>query len=389
MNPPADAKEKALVSIGHDLVGPCALAFAGFIASKLQHKPVNAVLFGARDTYLVKEAFVRLTPKVSSTYFRISRRALYLAEYAITGNPRHFFEGRIDAKDFFERLGVPSRHELSGLDPRQNREVFLDAARKSGLDEIAGRELDLVRAYLHEVGFVGQVAFVDLGWRGNLHDAISRIVGPGCHIDGYYFGIIPDAKDKHGYYFSGKRPWNRYSRLAQAIPPFEFVFTEPAASLRRLVPTESGFSFEFIDDESPEQIASRHRIAEGCLRYFSERIPNLPVDSFGWASKMLRDIDSTIYAHLLDPVPSIVEALAAMSHSHSFGGTHRSQLCSTADFNLIGYANATWRAGYVRASKRGSSLAWKAHRALASPVGMALVSLLQEIVRLWRKMRTR
>lgn len=381
--------QDVLEDLGHDLVGPCALAFAGFIAAELQRRPVDKVLFGARDTYLVKDAFERLAPDLPGTYFRISRRALYLAEYAVTGDPKHFFEGRIDAADFFGRLGISGARDLSELEPRRNRELFLEVARESGLDEIAAAELALVRTYLRDVGFVGRVAFVDLGWRGNLHDAIARIVGPACRIHGYYFGIVPDAKDKSGYYFSGRRPWRRYSRLAQAIPPFEFLFTEPAASLRRLVAAGPGYAFESVDDEDEEQIASRHRIAKGCRRYLEERIPALPKGSFEWAARMLPGIDSTIDAHLLGPSPDIVDALSGVWHSHSFGGTHRTRLGPAAEFHLSGYVDSTWRAGYILASKPRSSLAWRMHRLVASPIGMAAVGLMQAIVRSWRRLRDR
>jgi FMN phosphatase YigB (HAD superfamily) len=382
---PDDLPDDPLARLGYHLVGPCCAAFARFVGSNLGDETAK-IVFGARDTYLIKEIFDRLYPGLDTTYFRISRRAVYLADYAVDHDPDRLFEGRIDASQFFRRIGLPCAEGLLGKTPRLHREEFLEAARAAGLDELAQVEREILSGYFDSLGFAGKVAYVDLGWRGSLQNAAQRIVGQRCELEGYYFGVTIPGKDRKGFYFQGRRPWMRYQRIFQAIAAFEFLFTEPAPSLKRVVRDEDGFSFEFLADESEEQIRSRNRIAQGCRRFFDDLMEVLPLHPAAGLEDR-KAIDRLLDSHLLHPSRETVEALGSMWHSHSFGGSHRETLCPDGKFTLRAYLDSTWRSAYILAASPDSRAVHAFHRVASSCPGTLVLDAARRVVNLVRRLR--
>ncbi|WP_341647824.1 hypothetical protein [Thauera humireducens] len=139
--------------VGYALVGPCCLEFARFIAEDARQRGLSRVIFAARDGYLLKAAFDALETGIASSYVRLSRRALYVSSFAVHRNYDHFFEGRVNAADFFSRLGLACPAELAGLDPVGNRARFIHHLEAAGFATIAQADADVMRRYLQANGF--------------------------------------------------------------------------------------------------------------------------------------------------------------------------------------------------------------------------------------------
>lgn len=365
-----EAEASGFHQAGYEIVGPCSIALARFIAEDARRRGLSRVIFAARDGYLLKEAFDALGTGIDSAYVRLSRRALYVAGFALHDDYERFFEGRVSAADFFARLGFECPGELALLDPACHRQAFIDALKRLGFEAAAHEESAIMRDYLRAHGFAGQVGFVDLGWRGSLQAAVQNLCGEACRIHGYYFGSITDTVEHRAFYFQNGRPLARCATVFQALPVFEFLFTEPVHTLRRIRRSRQGegFEHEFVADEPDSQVALRHQVAAGARRFFADiagLLPMLENSGCGGAA----ELDPILKRHLQRPSAEFIRFFAGIGHAEGFGGSKYGSLLPEEKKSLIGYRNAYWRSAYV------SGNAWLRllHRLLYSRLGMFLI----------------
>ena len=343
---PREAGRGIFYRLGYSLVGPLCIAFASYIGRDMQRRGIRKVFFGARDGYLVKEAFELLGFDAESRYLRLSRRALYVPAFAFHKTHEKFFEGRVSAQEFFGRLDLPTPPSLSNLDPSRNRQLFEETLAKIHFAEKASAEAEVLVDYLAYNDFSGKLAFVDLGWRGTLQDSLKDMLGIGCEIHGYYFGTFVGGDDKHAFYFKNHLPLKRFARVFQAIPVFEFLFTEPVTSLKHINKTAEGFGFEFLNDETESQITAREEIASGCRSFFADFSA---VASHVKLSDhlLLKQADMLIEDFLCKPDEAAIRAFGGITHAEGFGGSKNLPIVSETRFSLPGYRNSYWRAAYV------------------------------------------
>lgn len=333
--------------VGYSLVGPLCISFAMFIKRDTERRGIHKVFFGARDGYLIKEAFDLIKKEgTESRYLRISRRVLYVPAFAFDEGHEKFFEGRVSADEFFERLGLQTPPHLRDLDPVRHRELFEKELESMNFREHSLAEAEVLADYLRQNEFAESVAFVDLGWRGSSQDSLATILGNGCKIQGYYFGTIVEGEDKTAYYFKNCLPLKRFSRVFQSIPVFEFLFTEPTTSLKNIRRHGDEFRFENLNDESQAQILAREEIARGCRRFLADFefvARNLQLDD----EKIRRQLDRLIHKFLYRPDAELIREFEDITHSEGFGGSKVAKIISREPFSLSSYRNAYWRGAYV------------------------------------------
>lgn len=336
--------------LGYSLVGPMCISFAMFIDRDVRRRGIDKIFFGARDGYLIKEAFDLISNGAQSRYLKISRLALYVPAFAFHGGHDKFFADRVSANEFFERLGMPTPEHLRQLDPIQHRHRFENELEQKRFQQRSLAEAELLADYLRQNDFIEKVAFVDLGWRGTLQDSLQAILRDDCEIHGYYFGTILDSKDKNAYYFNNCLPPKRFSRVFQSVPVFEFLFTEPVTSLKKINKSGGEFTFEYLNDESSAQIRAREEIAKGCRSFFSDF--DVIVNDIRLSDDATRSaIDRLIHKFLYKPDTELMRAFEGITHSEGFGGSNVAEIVSKAKFTLAGYRNAYWRGAYVAAQK--------------------------------------
>lgn len=343
---PREASPSIFSRLGYNLVGPLCISFAMFIKRDIARRGINKVFFGARDGYLIKEAFDLISHNIKSRYIRLSRRALYVPAFAFHGDHEKFFENRVSANEFFERIGMPMPDHLRNLDPLKHRDHFERELALMNFRQHSLAEAEVLTDYLKKHEFTEKVAFVDLGWKGTIQESLQTILGSSCEIQGYYFGTIVGGEDKHAYYFKNCLPIKRFSLVFQAIPVFEFLFIEPVTSLKHINKVGHEFSFEYLNDESEAQIQIREEIAKGCRNFFSDFafIANqLHVDD-KWTRKQ---VDRLVQKFLCKPDLEIIKAFEGITHAEGFGGSKNEKIISRGVFSLSGYRNSYWRAAYV------------------------------------------
>lgn len=339
------SSDDPLFRVGYELVGPLSIAFARYVNSISKREGVDRIIFSGRDSYLFKRAH-DLFFSGESRYFRISRRAVYLAEVAATKDLSRLFEGVSRGNEFFSRIGLICPDSLKEENPYFNSEKFILELGRQGFSEFSKKELDDMREYLQLSGFSGKISYVDIGWRGSIQDSIESIVGEACSVIGIYFGTVVSARGKRGFFFYNKFPFWRYFYVFQALPIFEFLFTEPVRSLKKVSVSGRDISFEFVCDESEEQIFKREIVAKGAEGFFNDyaRVHGVlsisDADSVFSAEKVLKRI-------LVNPSPRLVDALSCVSHSAGFGGSITSSAINGVGNGFVSYLKSPWKAVHL------------------------------------------
>lgn len=368
-----DFQGNTFAKLGYSLAGPVCVAFAKFIKDDVERRGIDKVFFCARDTYLIKEAFDQLGPESTSCYLRLSRRALYVPAFSFHKNKERLFERRISGREFFERIDVAPPESLVDLDPCKNKPLFMQALEESDFLKRSEEDAAVLLDCLKNKEFSGNVALVDLGWRGTLQESLQLIIGNQCKMTGYYFGTIVRSENMHGFYFNNCAPRRRFSRIFQALPVFEFLFTEPVRSLKRIYRANGEFGYEYVNDEKQEQIELREEIAKGCRQFIEDygRVANVLQ---GDNRIYLKSLDSLFNRYLIKPDAEILEAFSGVGHAEGFGGSKYAPIVNKEAFTFSGYRNSYWRAAYVATAKGFMGfIARRLHSLIYSPILVGLI----------------
>jgi hypothetical protein len=339
--------------------------------------------------HLVLYAFERLSDYASTHYCRISRSAVYRAQFHATGDPQFLFDrGGDTGHIFFTRLGAPCPPELANLSPSRHYRLFVSAVREKEFALGCEREFELVRDYLRHEGFQSGAWFVDLGWRGSIQQAINEILKPERPVIGWYLGTLTPHSLRHGLYFDGIHPCRRMFRLAQAISFMELVFMEAAPSLARIARADEGDGFKlvFADDEDAEQQAARLRIAAGAHAFLDKMIPIHKTVPFSTV-RLLRELDHLFDHYLVAPPGHWISALESTTHSGGFGGTGKRLLVGDDTGTLMGLLRSEWQGGYL--VKHADSRWTPVLRTVHNPFAYAAYVWLKRQVHRYRAMRRR
>ena len=209
-------------------------------------------------------------------------------------------------------------------------------------------------------------------------------------MTGYYFGSLARSEDMHGFYFDNFAPLRRFSRISQAFPVFEFLFTEPVRSLKRICHNDGEFSYEYVEDEQQEQIEVRQEIAKGCRQFIEDygRVVNmLHSDS----RHSLKSLDILFNRYLVMPDAEIIEAFNGIGHADGFGGSKYAEIVNKEAFTFTGYRNSYWRAAYVATAK--GCMGWlgrRLHSMIYSPMVVGLIYKRHSLgLKTWRLKRSR
>lgn len=348
-----DRTGSVFYELGFYMAGPCVWVTNKWIAKDLDEQGIERIFFGARDGYLFNLCFNKVS-NIKAQYFRVSRRALFLPTFAIDMSHTYLLFERgesLTAKEFFERLDCSCPKHLESLEPYYNQEVFLEELEKQDFRERCEEELKSFKLYLDSIGFNGKLAFFDLGWRGSLQNVLENITASQADIYGYYFGLTEKSvqgSKRKAYYFYNRKNRIRKLMLLQSLAFFEFLFTEPEQSLKRVhMGKDNHAEFEFIENkDSTHQIQMREDIMKGAKDFFDifepiDKVFSLQIDNYN------NDLDQQVKSYINHPDKKIVDAFSKIKHSAAFGGSHTRNIIEKKDFTVKSYRDSFWRSGYI------------------------------------------
>lgn len=285
---------------GYEVLGPILTGFCQWLAQDLRKRRIDTVFFLSRDGYLVKRAFEELgyDKEFNCRYLYVSRQSLRTCALAGSGW-RNNVALHISNGDSRPTVNVVL--DNLGLDPKSCEEACLEAGvrpdERIALDDMKtdirfGRLLDLLQQridensreqlgifgrYLRRSGFEGDVAVVDIGWRGTMQNHLNEIcakAGIAANIQGYYIGLrfAAGLDKRQGYLFSADH--NVYDAAFQKsyIAPTELMFFADHGSVRAYSEVD-GFSpvlYEYEYAELPDEARNIFSLQNGAIEFAND-----------------------------------------------------------------------------------------------------------------------
>ena len=244
--------------VGYEVEGPLLYGFVSWLKQEFHKDGIQKAFFLARDGKLMQAAYQKLGGNIENTYMYASRKALITPTLwmnpTLVGIKDSFFwprKGIISTilkniglnpdsyKDQIYAAGFDMKKQYTyktlWKDPQFN--ILFDHLFKEKMVENSKREYELLVKYLKQVHFEGNVAIIDIGWFGNMQQALQKIVTAAnlsVTIHGYYLGLRPVAKVKSkGYLFSpGKHEF--FSKIESSFNAIvELLFAANHGSTRK------------------------------------------------------------------------------------------------------------------------------------------------------------
>jgi predicted HAD superfamily hydrolase len=210
-----------LKTLGFTIFAPILFSYTMWLIHKIKHDKVGAVLFLAREGYLLKKVFdicvERLDDEelnnVKSVYFYTSRRASSVASLENVEDIYELlqisFEGTI-ADLLKVRFGINASE--SKLNKVISLPTDIDTV-KQGINDFidailarAKKERETYKEYINQIGLDDiKAAVVDVGYSGTIQYYMSKLLNK--PLDGYYFvtsnkqrGTQFDGNTMHGFF---------------------------------------------------------------------------------------------------------------------------------------------------------------------------------------------
>lgn len=273
---------------GRDVLGAAFSCFMLGLQERLQRKPVEKVLFVARDGYLFHQMYQQLdTAKPEDDYIYLSRRVITAASTAegLTHEQAQvaFYNPKQQGlRSICKVYGLPEE----SLQPFAVRHGFKDFAApiqdwqderllafladeqvQACIRPIGAQHRQLLERYLEQIGFFShqQLALVDIGWNGTVQKFLKQAFGQRADfpiINGYYFAFVPKMYHDFGKqnYCEGIIHDSRRDNACERIPAeFEEIFEQGARALEATTigykETAAGIEPILKSSQAPDRLA--------------------------------------------------------------------------------------------------------------------------------------
>ena len=234
--------------IGYGVLGPILFEFCKWLKTGVDCTHSSSVLFFSRDGKIMKGAFDIMYPGlVNSSYFHVSRRVMNtvtLWMHPEFDTLKDYIEDTYSftISTFLKRLGLfdHSEYEKLGLDLDREYEAdkfWENCEIKEYYEKIilenavnnSKRQYSLFCDYCKKFIDAGNLAIVDIGWRGSMQDRLKELDEFICKqginsIKGYYIGIESEEDNKNGFLYKGKKHNRNKAVIDAGFGLFETMF---------------------------------------------------------------------------------------------------------------------------------------------------------------------
>lgn len=345
---------------GRDVLGAAFSTFMLGLQERLQQKPVDKVLFVARDGYLFQQMYPYLegdTPP--DEYVYLSRKVITAASTA---------EGLTQAQAqvaFYnpKQQGLRSVCKVYGLpeaelQPLAQRHGFADFAEpltnwhdprllafladeavQACIRPVGRQHRQLLEGYLEQVGFFAQqrLALVDIGWNGTVQKFLKQAFGHRADfpvVHGYYFAFVPKMYNDFGKqnYCEGIIHDSRRDNACERIPAeFEEIFEQGARALEATTvgyrQTPQGIEPVLKSAQSPDrlaEVACNRMVAamqEGVMVHWQHFRAVQRLTGYG-SSDLLPYVYGLLERAVVYPTREETRLLTRLVHTEDFGHDH-------------------------------------------------------------------
>ncbi|MBT0725042.1 hypothetical protein HH682_11570 [Rosenbergiella sp. S61] len=206
--------------------------------------------------------------------------------------------------------------------------LFSDSEFKAIVWNIISEKKKLIIEYFNQKGITNNskdsFCFVDVGWRGTIHDNIALLF-PNTKFIGVYLGLqkFLNKQPENTAKFSFGPDLNikeEYSHYLDSVAPIEMITNSPTGSVTGYVREgEKIVAQRNIDlEENKTWYNFTNKFQEGllsCINHFTKSVLN-----YGLTSDKLRDYSLNIWGVLLDGSnTSLINAFNNLNHNEVFG----------------------------------------------------------------------
>ncbi|HWY32032.1 MAG TPA: hypothetical protein VNX46_14825 [Candidatus Acidoferrum sp.] len=374
--------------MGYTVFGPLLFGFYAWLALKMKEFKTDKILFLARDGRIIQRFHEVITQNSTlrisqqSDYVYISRKAIY---------PQGFTGIDLD-KLYWVSLGKSNKNvatairdlnldahclashlEQTGLELGQDvaspeqREQWVHFLRKSfsSLLEMSRKERAAWGGYFTQfTKGAKRIAFVDLGWHGNLQANLLRALNDDCgtrEYKGFYMGLSHKSKLNLGPYVKMEgwivnphddSPHNARAQMlwSGGIELLEFAFTSNHGSTAGYRRDERGNIEPILESKAPSEqhyercaMAIQAGVLEFAKRY-AFLFDHFPVDALQstvWQDNFFRLVDQ--------PTDEQIDLFADLTHSDA-PGSNTDRIPLAKQLGL--WARITRGRGYQRERER-------------------------------------
>ncbi len=375
------------VDIGRQVFGPLVMGHFIWLMNQLKNSSLEKVLFFARDGYLIEKLYQKYAGlfgvKIPSEYVYVSRASLFVPSFSDFDLNRMEYFCSVKAV-----LTVGQHLQRNGFSPFKYGNQIVNAGFSSMNDLVFGEDLRLIKlfsllydeilqaslsrgritkSYLHRViGQYRKIGVVEIGWRGRMQGAFSRIVRSirqDANITGYYYGTFDTLWNQQqpnnhfeSYLFHNGQPAHIVDHFhSGAVELLEFMLSAPHGTTLGYQINDDGSVVPLLED-NPSELSTREsamKIQQGIMDFVEKalhisqlvKLDNLVTTD--WAEPFYRLVRN----------PSIEEAnvIGEITHAEALGDTvvrHPIAMKLNEDdrknkFNDY-YNYAYWKAGFLK-----------------------------------------
>ena len=243
-------KESYTYKIGYKTFGIILYGFSLWLKEELERQKIKKVYFLSRDGWILQKAFniINFNNKdINDYYLYASRRSLLVPCLHLCKNFAEVKEllnlkSKLTIKSYLNKLGIDFYLDNiedgveKVIDEKEQRVLFEKL--KGIVVENSEKEYKAITEYLKKKDFNGKLAIVDIGWFGNMQNALYMLTG-NEEIFGYYVGTRKNENldklefmKRKGYLFNNKINDN-YWYVAAMNSLFETFFLANHGSVKR------------------------------------------------------------------------------------------------------------------------------------------------------------
>lgn len=241
-------KESYTYKIGYKTFGIILYGFSLWLKEELDRQKIKKVYFLSRDGWILQKAFniINFDDKKSNDYY------LYASRRSLLVPCLHFYKdfdevkellnlkSKLTIKTYLNKLGIDfyldNTDDLEKvIDEREQRVLFEKL--KEFIFKNSEKEYKAITEYLKKKDFYGKLAIVDIGWFGNMQNALYMLT-KNKEIIGYYVGTRKNENvdklkfiKRKGYLFNNKIN-NNYWYISAINSLFETFFLANHGSVK-------------------------------------------------------------------------------------------------------------------------------------------------------------
>ncbi len=268
---------------GYMALGPLLYSVVLWLNKLLTDDRIHKVYFLARDGKIIKEAYNIIFPNNNSVYMMASRRSLiipslYKCKSIEEMIKKIHIKEHITINELLKKLGIDEVDEKDKNNKIFYKEFNIDYIvnnYKILLDKYYEKivnnskyEMKYLNKYLNSIDFREKVAIVDIGWHGNMQDALCNVSK--ATIKGYYVGLRPNRKkniNAEAYLFDYNHNLDLYEKEMISTSLFEYMFTTSHGSVKRFVNNNDLYELSEYEYKNSKEEKILKEIQKGAISF--------------------------------------------------------------------------------------------------------------------------